>query len=68
MTGYTKELLVDAYLHSYAPVLLNFTAERMDAFVKMANDFYDSVGRDKFRIWCSLDSEQIRKFKLETNY
>lgn len=67
MAGYTKEFLVDAFLHRYAEVLAKDTAEASAKYIKMIVDFYDQVGKDKFRVWCSLDAEALRKFKLETN-
>ena len=62
--GYTKEFLIDAFLWRYTEVLLNDTKEALDKYVKMVTDFYDKVGRDKFRVWCSLDSDELKKFRL----
>lgn len=64
--GYTKEFLIDAFLWRYTEVLLNDTKEALDKYVKMVTDFYDKVGRDKFRVWCSLDSDELKKFRLAT--
>lgn len=64
--GYTREFLIDAFLWRYAEVLLNDTTEALDKYVKMVTDFYDKVGRDKFRVWCSLDADEIKKFRLAT--
>lgn len=65
---YTKEFLVDAFLWRYTEILLANTQEKLDHFVKMTEDFYDKVGRDKFRLYCALDAEALRKFKLATGY
>lgn len=32
----------------------------------MAWKFYDTVTREQFRVYCSLDAEAIKKFKLES--
>ena len=61
MAGYTKEFLVDAYLSRYLKVAADLPALR-----NMAEQHYDSVGRDKFRVSASLDAEAVKKFKLET--
>lgn len=63
---YTKEFLIDAFLWRYAEVLLKYTSEKLDAFVKMVTDYYDSVGKDTFRVYASLDAEAIKKFRLAT--
>lgn len=65
---YTKEFLMDAFLWRYTDVLAQDTAEEVEKYIKMVSDFYDKVGRDKFRIWCSLDADEIKKFKLATGY
>lgn len=66
MAGYSKEFLVDAFLHRYDEVLATQDLEKATAYCDMISTFYDAVGRDKFRVWCSLDAEALRKFKLET--
>lgn len=57
--GYTKEFLVSAFLSRY----YSLPGHKFDALEKMANSFYDEVGRDKFRVYCSLDAEAIRTAK-----
>ena len=64
--GYTKEFLIDAFLWRYASVLEKHSRESLDEFVKMVTDFYDKVGKDKFRVYASLDSEAVKKFRLAT--
>ena len=66
MAGYSKEFLVDAFVSRYLPVFDKKPKEAFDAYFKMVSDFYDEVGRDKFRTWCSLDAEAVKKFKLAT--
>jgi hypothetical protein len=62
MAGYDKQFLVSAFLSRYYPL----DTEKFESLEKMADNFYDEVGRDKFRTFCSLDAEAIRKFKLES--
>ena len=64
--GYTKEFLIDAFLWRYAEILLNDTKEQLDKYVKMVTEFYDKVGKDQFRVWCSLDADKIKEFRLAT--
>ena len=64
--AYTKPFLVDAFVSRYKEVLEKDTPEEFAKYLKMVNDFYDQVGKDKFRVWCSLDAEAIKKFKLES--
>lgn len=62
MAGYTKEFLVDAYLSRFMACSL-ITPEQIESLEVMANNFYDEVGRDKFRTYASLDAEAIRNYK-----
>lgn len=64
--SYTKEFLIDAFLWRYAEILLKYTKEHFDEFVKMITDFYDKVGKEQFRLSASLDSDAIKKFRLAT--
>lgn len=59
MAGYTKEFLVSAFLSRY--VML--PDDKFEALEVMANEFYDIAGRDKFRVYCSLDADAIKKAK-----
>lgn len=63
---YDKQFLIDAFLWRYAEILLKYTAEHLDEFIRMITDFYDKVGKDQFRTYASLDAEEIRKFRLAT--
>ena len=62
MAGYTKEFLVDAYLSRYEQVI----GVKLPALKQMAEQHYDAVGKDSFRVSASLDAEALKKFKLET--
>lgn len=62
MSGYTKEFLIDAFMHRYVHCHL-ITVEKLIALEEIANRFYDQVGRDKFRVYASLDAEAIKQYK-----
>ena len=59
MAGYTKQFLIDAFMSRY----LSLSIETLEKLELMANEFYDTVGRDKFRVYCALDAEAIRTYK-----
>ena len=62
MAAYTKEFLVDAFMSRY----IQCSVITIDALVEleaMANSFYDEVGRDKFRVYCSLDADALKIYK-----
>ena len=63
MAGYTKDFLMQAYFSRYESVITKMPAERATKYRKMCNDFYDEVGKDKFRVYASLDADAIKKFK-----
>ena len=58
MAGYSKQLIVDAFLHRFR--LHNVSVEKLEP---MANSFYDEVGKDKFRVYASVDAAAIREYK-----
>lgn len=64
--GYTRQFLIDAFLWRYSSILLTHDTKRLDEFVTMIESFYDEVGKDKFRVYASLSSEEIKKFRLAT--
>ncbi len=57
MAGYSKEMLVDAFVSRYAGIPCSYD------LLDMANKFYDKVGKDEFRKYCSLDADAIRVYK-----
>jgi hypothetical protein len=62
MAGYTKDFLIDAFMSRY----INCNAlsiEKLEELERMANDLYNSVGRDSFRVYACLDAEAIRQYK-----
>ena len=59
-TAYTKEFLVGAFLYRYYDLDDPNLLDRLEV---LANNFYDQVGKDKFRVYCSLDAEAIKNYK-----
>ena len=59
--GYTKDFLIDAFLSRY----YSLSEEKFAELEIMANRFYNEVGKDKFRVYCSLDAEALQKYRLE---
>lgn len=59
MAGYSKEFLVGAFVHRYEPLGL----EAVESMHKLASKFYDTAGKDKFRVYASLDADALRKYK-----
>jgi hypothetical protein len=62
MAGYTREFLVDAFAHRYESLGEMVVIKQ----TLLAEKLFDEVGKDKFRVYASLDAEAIRKFKLES--
>jgi hypothetical protein len=63
MAAYTKEFLIDAFMSRYIKVL---SIEELLSLEELAVKFYDKVGRDKFRVYASLDADAIKQYKLST--
>ena len=62
MAAYTKEFLVDAFMSRYIQCSM-ITIDALVELEAMANSFYDEVGRDKFRVYCSLDADALKIYK-----
>ena len=63
MTGYKKEFLVSAFVSRYEPLGL-------DALEKqwcLASRFYDTVSKEQFRAYCSLDAQALADYKRKMN-
>jgi len=56
---YTKEFLVSAFLSRY----ITLPTDKFEELEQLAERFYDEKGRDKFRVYCSLDSDAIKLAK-----
>lgn len=66
MAGYTKEFLIDAFIWRYTDVLAKMSVKEADDYIEMVKAYYDKAGRDKFRVYCSLDADEIQNFRLAT--
>ena len=62
MAGYTKEFLIDVFMSRYLGCD-HLSIEKLERLENMANDRYDRVGRDQFRVYACLDAEAIREYK-----
>lgn len=56
---YSRQFLINAFLSRY----VEMPVETFMSLADMADKFFDEVGRDKFRVYCSLDAEAIRVYK-----
>lgn len=56
--AYSKELLVNVFLHRYR----NLEQAKVTELRVMAESFYDSAGRDKFRVYACVTPEAIREY------
>lgn len=57
---YSKDFLIEAFVSRYVTI---GTVESFIRLWNMADTFYDKVGKDKFREYCSLDADAIRKYR-----
>jgi len=62
MAGYTKEFLIDVFMNRYVNCD-SISIEKLERLEQMANDLYDRVGRDSFRVYACLDADAIREYK-----
>ena len=62
MAGYSRDFLIDAFLSRYISCTL-ISIESLVRLEQMANDLYDRVGRDNFRVYASLDADALRVYK-----
>lgn len=56
---YTREFLINAFLSRY----VELPVDNFMRLADMADRFFDEVGRDKFRLYCSLDADALRVYK-----
>lgn len=59
MPGYTREFLLEAYASRFEPLGL----DAVEDMYQLGKEFYDKVGRDKFRVYASLNAEAVRLYK-----
>lgn len=64
--GYSRDFLINAFIWRYTDVLLAKDDLDINRFVMMVANFYDGVGKDVFRVYCGLDAEKIKEFRLAT--
>lgn len=62
MAGYSRDFLISAFMSRYISCTL-ITIEQLVRLEQMANDLYDLVGRDSFRVYASLDASALRVYK-----
>lgn len=62
MAGYSREFLIDAFMSRYINCKL-ISIDKLVRLEQMANDLYDRVGRDSFRVYASLDADALRVYK-----
>lgn len=57
MAGYSREMLIDAYLTRY------ISTGNQERLQPLAEKHYDLVGKDAFRVSASLDAQAIREYR-----
>ena len=62
MAGYTKEFLIDAFMHKYIKSGV-VAIETLCNMEENAIKLYDRVGKDKFREYAALDAKAIKEFR-----
>jgi hypothetical protein len=60
MSGYTKEFLIAAFVSRYECLGL----EVVEQCYKLAEQCWANNTKDQFRVYCSLDAEAIKQYKL----
>lgn len=63
MAGYTKDFLLDAICSRYKEIHVKVPGAA-EKYREMCSNYYDQVGKDKFRVSASLDAAEIKKYKL----
>ena len=62
MSAYTREFLIAAFMSRYIACNL-ITIEQLEHLETITAELYDKVGRDKFRVYASLDADAIKTYK-----
>jgi flagellum-specific peptidoglycan hydrolase FlgJ len=55
--GYTREDIIGAFLMRFIKANLDITSLEV-----MANNFYDEVGKEKFRTYASVDAQAMKDY------
>jgi len=64
MAGYTREFLIQCFVSRYECLGL----EAVEKQYELASRTYDEFGKDKFRVYASLDAEAIRQYKQQLEH
>lgn len=59
MAAYDKTFLISAFLSRY----VSLPEAQFTSLCEMAHSFYETAGRDRFRVYCSLDAAAIRAYR-----
>lgn len=59
MAAYSRDFLISAFLSRY----VTLPEDQFTQLVEMAYRFYEQAGRDKFRVYCTLDAPAIKLYK-----
>lgn len=57
--AYTRDFLISAFVSRFECLGM----ESVQQMRKLAEPFYDKVGKDKFRVYASLDADAIKVYK-----
>lgn len=58
---YSKEYLVNVFVNRF--IVGGLDLDKVLAMEKMANEFYDKVGREEFRRYATITPEAIREYE-----
>jgi hypothetical protein len=61
MAAYSRDFLISAFLSRY----VTLPEAQFECLCEMAYQFYDQAGRDKFRVYCSLDAEALQRYRKQ---
>lgn len=61
MAGYSKQLIVDVFLHRFKVGKL--PVSQLIDLENMANAYYDKVGKDTFRKYASVTPDAIKEYQ-----
>ena len=59
MAAYSRDFLIAAFLSRY----VTLPEAQFTSLCEMACNFYDRVGRDKFRVYCVLDAPALKLYR-----
>jgi hypothetical protein len=59
MAAYSRDFLISAFLSRY----VTLPEAQFASLCEMAYQFYNEAGRDKFRVYCSLDAAALKLYR-----